>query len=177
MTFGEHLLSSMRAWRKVQPQGQSIPDHTWAAEVDRLKKEWDARERPAKPPRTPKKPPTDAEWIFGLSQRPEFAGIDISAEIDKCRRWCAVQRPPIIMTRRRVGNWLVKSKADAPLAQPKPAPQIEPEPPGWLEFMRVECPGWRPLMYDKPPTWANLLSLQRRDVIDTMTEHGTKILT
>ena len=54
----------------------------------------------------------------------------------------------------------------------EPEQPLDPEPPGWEQFMRCEVPCWRPLLYTRVPPWRDLQPKWRRDVIEAMRRRG-----
>lgn len=195
MTFGQHLLASMRAWRKAQ--GSSvIPDQAWSDEVDRLHDLWMAQNRVAKLRKRPFQASPDLEAIYAAYPRHVARETALRA-IDRAlggavtinwlkervrlyaacvERWSKEDRafvphPATWFNQQRFSDdeaeW--KAKMTRPASS---APEIPPEPAGWLDLMRAEYPTWVEFDEGRTPKWERLKPYQRGHVLDGMRQHS-----
>jgi hypothetical protein len=163
--IGTFLYLTLKEYRE-QLNGAAFSEKMWTETVERAAHAWfDARKKK----RSPKKPAIkdENEWIESLKQDPALEGVEVDKEIAKCQFWCRNQTPPVVPSRRRISNWLMradrvvgKEVTRAPLPNPGPA--------GWLEWARINLESWRRFAEEQQgipiPPW-HLLSKEEQFAI------------
>lgn len=138
----EFLFASLAEYRKSLGI-EKMTEALWKEHVAHAFKSWDAAKKARVRPRKPRIDSDDA-WVMSVKADPRMEGIDVDKEIANCRFFFANKPQPIIPSRARLVNWLLKAdKTMGGSSTPQTTPKAYPGPIGWLDWARCNLPDWR----------------------------------
>lgn len=104
-----------------------------------------SRPTPTSPPSPASKTPengtcSDEEWLRGLEGLPEYKGIDVRRELERCMAWA--KKNDASVSRRTFENWLKKAEAPIKLSVTKSSvrtfqPILEPR--NWRQWVEANA--------------------------------------
>lgn len=168
--IADFLFESLAEYRKSLGSVQ-LTRQTWTEHVQRSFEAWEKNKKP----KVKKKPRIDAEdaWVMSMKADPRMEGVDVDKEIANCRFLFANKPQPIVPSRMRIVNWLLKADktlggSNAASIAPKPFPG----PLGWLKWARENLPDWRRFADESEgrpvPQWHLLEPLEQQAIRDQM---------